>query len=380
MNIGLRLHDTLPGNLNERLAIAEGQGFTCAHLAMSKVIPGFKMDDAPSLLTEDLAQEVRDRFAAHHMECAVLGCYLKLAALDGEERKKTQEIYRSDLANQLANIDREAEAYRKKGLDEVSATQWAAASKAKVRQQFENEVASRIDSIWQDSLRNRLDEIEREKKAWQQKGVDEVKATRWAEKAKADARRDAALETLRSQKEELEAFRQGGKIGLLKKLREEAGLTAEDLRFTPAELEKFQAARKEAADNLLPQFAVNPHWEQDVGRQDMANTLAQIRASFQGTPEQLARLDGISITAESADRLVGVISDNMAGAMERLNQSQTMGEGNQTINHAPTVNVSVNIDTAVTQDSESMSRLADQVADRITPAVEQALGSGELAY
>ena len=293
---------------------------------------------------------------------------------------KTQEIYRSDLANQLVNIDREAEAYRKKGLDEVSATQWAAASKAKVRQQFENEVASRIDSIWQDSLRNRLDEIEREKKAWQQKGVDEVKATQWAEKAKANARRDAALETLRSQKEELEAFRQGGKIGLLKKLREEAGLSAEDLRFTPAELEKFQAARKEAADNLLPQFAVNPHWEQDVGRQDMADTLAQIRASFQGTPEQLARLDGISITAESADRLAGAISDNMAGAMERLNQSQTMGEGNQTINHAPTVNVSVNIDTAVTQDSESMSRLADQVADRITPAVEQALGSGELAY
>lgn len=97
MNIGLRLHDTLPGNLNERLAIAEGQGFTCAHLAMSKVIPGFKMDDAPSLLTAELAREVRDQFAAHHMECAVLGCYLKLAALDGEERKKTQEIYRAHL-------------------------------------------------------------------------------------------------------------------------------------------------------------------------------------------------------------------------------------------------------------------------------------------
>ena len=66
--------------------------------------------------------------------------------------------------------------------------------------------------------------------------------------------------------------------------------------------------------------------------------------------------------------------------MERLNQPQATGEGNQTINHAPTVNVSVNIDTAVTEDSESMSRLADHVADKITPVVEQALGSGELAY
>ena len=97
MNIGLRLHDTLPGTLSERLTVAEKQGFTCAHLAMSKVVAGFKMDDAPTLLTEGLAREVKSQFDAHHMECAVLGCYLKLAALDEEERQKTQQIYRAHL-------------------------------------------------------------------------------------------------------------------------------------------------------------------------------------------------------------------------------------------------------------------------------------------
>ena len=97
MNIGLRLHDTLPGTLSERLTVAEKQGFTCAHLAMSKVVTGFKMDDAPTLLTEGLAREVKSQFDAHHMECAVLGCYLKLAALDEEERQKTQRIYRAHL-------------------------------------------------------------------------------------------------------------------------------------------------------------------------------------------------------------------------------------------------------------------------------------------
>ena len=97
MNIGLRLHDTLPGTLSERLTVAEKQGFTCAHLAMSKVVAGFKMDDAPALLTEGLAREVKSQFDAHHMECAVLGCYLKLAALDEEERQKTQQIYRAHL-------------------------------------------------------------------------------------------------------------------------------------------------------------------------------------------------------------------------------------------------------------------------------------------
>ncbi len=97
MNIGLRLHDTLPGTLSERLTVAEKQGFTCAHLAMSKVAAGFKMDDAPTLLTEGMAREVKSQFDAHHMECAVLGCYLKLAALDEEERQKTQQIYRAHL-------------------------------------------------------------------------------------------------------------------------------------------------------------------------------------------------------------------------------------------------------------------------------------------
>ena len=97
MNIGLRLHDTLPGTLSERLTVAEKQGFTCAHLAMSKVVTGFKMDDAPTLLTEGMAREVKSQFDAHHMECAVLGCYLKLAALDEEERQKTQQIYRAHL-------------------------------------------------------------------------------------------------------------------------------------------------------------------------------------------------------------------------------------------------------------------------------------------
>ena len=32
MQIGIRLHDTKKGTLEERVAIAEEQGFSCAHL------------------------------------------------------------------------------------------------------------------------------------------------------------------------------------------------------------------------------------------------------------------------------------------------------------------------------------------------------------
>ena len=80
MNIGIRLHDTKPGTLRERLAYAAEQGFSCVQLAMSKAVPGFRMEEAPALLTEDLAAEVKEELERAGMECAVLGCYLKLAA------------------------------------------------------------------------------------------------------------------------------------------------------------------------------------------------------------------------------------------------------------------------------------------------------------
>lgn len=97
MNIGIRLHDTVPGTLEERLGYAKAQGFSCAHLAMSKAIKGFSMDQASELFTDELAVQVKKAFAEKQMGCAVLGCYLNLANNNEEELKKTQEIYRAHL-------------------------------------------------------------------------------------------------------------------------------------------------------------------------------------------------------------------------------------------------------------------------------------------
>ncbi len=97
MNIGIRLHDTRPGTLEERLGYAKEQGFSCAHLAMSKALEHFPMGEAPRLLTEALAETVRSAFQAKDMKCAVLGCYLNLADPDEEERKRTQAIYKAHL-------------------------------------------------------------------------------------------------------------------------------------------------------------------------------------------------------------------------------------------------------------------------------------------
>ena len=97
MNIGIRLHDTRPGTLEERLACAAAQGFSCVQLAMSKAVPGFAMADAPERLTAEMAAEVRQKLDRAGMACAVLGCYLKLAGRDEEEAARIREIYLAHL-------------------------------------------------------------------------------------------------------------------------------------------------------------------------------------------------------------------------------------------------------------------------------------------
>ena len=90
----------------------------------------------------------------------------------------------------------------------------------------------------------------------------------------------------------------------------------------------------------------------------------------------------------SYDEVMGNMQTEIQGMREQMEklgssaaiQNEAGQAPQQTVTNSPHLEIQVNIDTAVTQDSESMSRLADTVADRITPVVEQALGSGELAY
>ena len=62
MQIGIRLHDTKKGTLEERVAIAEEQGFSCAHLALKKVISEYSVAD--SVLTPGFSCYLKKLFAA----------------------------------------------------------------------------------------------------------------------------------------------------------------------------------------------------------------------------------------------------------------------------------------------------------------------------
>ncbi|MBQ9152819.1 MAG: sugar phosphate isomerase/epimerase [Solobacterium sp.] len=97
MQLGIRLHDVNASlgdeckTMEKRAEKAREEGFSCVHLAYSKVIKGWTFDN--SALTEGLAQYTRRVFRQNDLDVAVLGCYLNLAHPDPEKLKEIQSRY-----------------------------------------------------------------------------------------------------------------------------------------------------------------------------------------------------------------------------------------------------------------------------------------------
>lgn len=94
MQLGIRLHDIKKAPLEERLAIAGEQGFVCGHLALSKVIDSYPVDDGA--LTPGYALYLKKLFFKSGLDVAVLGCYLNLATPD---KKALEENLRRYMAH-----------------------------------------------------------------------------------------------------------------------------------------------------------------------------------------------------------------------------------------------------------------------------------------
>ena len=95
MQLGIRLHDIAKGTLPQRLGIAREQGFSCGHLALSKVMDEHSVADGA--LTPGFAMYLRKLFAEYDIDVAVLGCYLNLANPNPQALAETQEHYRAHI-------------------------------------------------------------------------------------------------------------------------------------------------------------------------------------------------------------------------------------------------------------------------------------------
>lgn len=97
MQIGIRLHDVNAGlapeaqTMEARAAKAREEGFSCVHLAFSKVIKGVAFDGCA--LTEGLAFHAKRVFAPNGLDVAVLGCDLNLAHPDPAKLRDIQSRY-----------------------------------------------------------------------------------------------------------------------------------------------------------------------------------------------------------------------------------------------------------------------------------------------
>ncbi len=91
MQLGIRLHDIKKAPLEERLSIAHEQGFACGHLALSKVISEYPVDDGA--LTPGYALYLKKLFVKNELDIAVLGCYLNLANPNPESLNKIRKRY-----------------------------------------------------------------------------------------------------------------------------------------------------------------------------------------------------------------------------------------------------------------------------------------------
>ena len=192
------------------------------------------------------------------------------AKANDELKESLLSISRTDLETSLHAIDEEMKKFRERGASEVEIAEVAEAKKAKVIKQFNDEVASSIDSIWKSEYENRLKEIDKETEAWKQKGLDEVKATQWAEEKKRQLQQETALHMFKENYKYLKIYRtemagfgsdedkkQNAMAKIAAQMRKDAGIP-EDAWTTPGEIAGFSDIYKKAQGNMIPIYDVNP--------------------------------------------------------------------------------------------------------------------------
>lgn len=252
----------------------------------------------------------------------------------------TDEIYKlthSDLENQLHDIDLKAEKLKSEGAKEADIVRYTEAAKAKVMKDFNEGTLSQINKSWKSELQNRLDDIDREKKAWIQKGVDEVTATRWAEREKTKARQQEALSMLKENRQYLEIMRQAmagegdtetkmnnAKMAVLMAMRKKYGIQND--MTSPEEVSQFAELMNSVKNNLVPGLETDL-WAKRLGE----NTIPVYRGS-------------------------------------ELNRD------------IPGFTANVTIQGGTYMDESGMKKMADNVADRIKVVYADAARRSQLAY
>ena len=307
------------------------------------------------------------------------------------------QAFKTDLQNQLDSIDLQAKSYIKAGASESDAQAWAAQRKAQINADWDREVAAQIDSIWKTSFQNRLDEIEREKQAWIKKGLDEVKATQWAEEKKKQTVQEAAQAMFTSEKKYYDVWKKAGGMtsgqagidAIAKQMRKDKGIP--DGAFTtPGEISAFEAAMKAAQSELVPIISDGTYQGVKAAMVEVMHGTSTSQVLPQEQQEQLfggGRINtmrggnsaydiydpGFDSTAyhawTAADalklaQLGGLLNDAQWGGVPQQQQQP------QATQQAAPINVNI---TAILQGSITPDNAVDELSERVAKKVDESM-------
>lgn len=314
---------------------------------------------------------------------------MKAAAKEANEankalRRSIASMSMSDLGKSLYGVDTAAEDTLKKGADPALVAQEASLKKAKIYEQFEKEKAEYLDNIYADSLTKRLNQIEREKKAWIQKGMDEVTATRAAEAQKQQAVNDTVKNMFTSQKKYLEIYRQA--------MRGQVMGNGGMYDFEMSQGDRQQNAIRAMRAAMMRDAGVNP-WEstnmQEVrgfqqAMKEANNWGASLLGNGAGGMTELAAT--ISESNSEVTNILGQISPEVSQVNDNL--SAILGAVEQNSNRTPSINVNptINVDLggAYVFDAKMRQQLTDditrEVANGVTSAVQEATNRINTGY
>ena len=307
-------------------------------------------------------------------------------AVRDANRQVSDSLYsltHNDLDAAVHAAEEQAQVWREQGLNSTLITEEEEAKKAKIYRDFEENVASKIDAVWKSSLQNRLDDFDREKRAYIQKGIDEVKATQWAERQKSITIQEAAQAQLKDKMQYLEIVRND--------LRDTS--IPMDQRIQNAKWDVLQKMRENAGfnwrENITPQDVEVTDMVTDYGRHNIVRSLSH---------DELARRQGVAYFAGTTEKDIYNNDDYGTSIVRGADSSRDYGEPvddynenasnpvnnntYETHNSQPKIEINntVKVDNLMTPNSESMNYLVNTVSDSLNTAIKPLLGGDDNSY
>lgn len=305
--------------------------------------------------------------------------------------------FKSDFQNQLDEIDAQARRYKKQAgsaLSDDTLNSWVQRRKSEVTSEWDKQVAEQIDSVWNTEFTNQLNRIEREKQAWIKKGLDEVKATQWAEEQKKQATNNTIKSMFTSQKKYLQLYRNAmnGAIteengfydftssnqdrrrnavkAIQRMMMREAGVSPNE-RTSMAEIQGFQQVMKEAENwglSLLGKGSGSESLQINTGILESTNQTNSILSQiYSEVPQINSNLQDLNSTVSNTKPPVTKVEDVTEQYKAQYNSNAF--NNNSSVNEKETKESSTNnsIETSV---KELITKLND-VADTIKNSAKE---------